>query len=127
MCMVAWRRSPVFALLIGLALTGAASAAPADPGTAALAALIRPMLAPAGDDNPIGAWEALEANRAVRWGAGPIMTDKPSPDGNYFARPGQANLAGRSVFVAATGARAGVFSVYIRDTAASVGAAVSRI
>ncbi len=47
------------------------------------------------------------------------MQDKPSPDGNYFTRPGRGMASGRPLDVLATGARSGVFSVYIRDPRAT--------
>src|SRR3569623_272658 len=87
----------------------------ADAGAASLAELIKPLLILPADSG--GAWDDLEADRAIRWGAGPTMLNKPSPDGNFFARPGQAALPGRAVTVVASGARSMVFSVYIRDPA----------
>src|ERR1700712_3080731 len=83
----------------GLALLATAASAvialpvSAQTPTANLPELVKPLMLPAGD-NSIGDWGALDRDRAVKWGAGPTMLDKPSPDGNYFARPGQATVAG---------------------------------
>jgi hypothetical protein len=43
------------------------------------------------------------------------MSSRASPDGNFFARPGQASVAGRTLTVVASGARSMVFSIYLRD------------
>lgn len=96
-----------------LLLAGRAQAA--DPNASALAEFLKPLLILPADSG--GAWEDLSNNRAVRWGAGPTMFDKPSPDGNYFARPGQTALAGHPVTVVASGARSMVFSYYLSDPA----------
>jgi len=100
---------------MALLLLAGGRAAAADAGAAALAELIKPLLILPADSG--GAWEDLEADRAIRWGAGPTMLNKPSPDGNFFARPGQATLSGRPVTVVASGARSMVFSVYVGDPA----------
>lgn len=100
---------------MALLLLAGGRAAAADAGATALAELIKPMLILPADSG--GAWEGLEADRAIRWGAGPTMLNKPSPDGNFFARPGQTTLSGRPVTVVASGARSMVFSFYVRDAA----------
>jgi hypothetical protein len=107
-----------FALIpLAAALAFGAGSALGQPGSATggLPDLIKPLLFPATPEAGGAAWEDLEKDRAIRWGAGPIMLDRASPDGSFFARPGAASLAGRPVMVAATGARSMVFSVYIRD------------
>ena len=91
---------------------GAASAA-ADPSATALAELIKPLLILPADSG--GDWEGLESHPAIRWGGGPVMSSRASPDGNFFARPGQASVAGRTLTVVASGARSMVFSIYLRD------------
>jgi hypothetical protein len=96
-------------------LGGAASGQPS--ATGGLPGLIKPLLFPSATDAGGAAWEDLEKDRAIRWGPGPIMLSRASPDGNFFARPGQATLAGRPVTIAASGARSMIFSVYIRDPA----------
>ncbi|WP_372786144.1 hypothetical protein [Phenylobacterium sp.] len=93
----------------------AGHAVAAEPTATALADLVKPLLILPADSG--GAWDDLEADRAIRWAAGPTMLNKPSPDGNFFARPGQATLSGRPVTVVASGARSMVFSVYVRDPA----------
>jgi hypothetical protein len=97
-----------------LVIGGAASAA-GDPSAAAVADLIKPLLILPADSG--GAWDDLEKHPAIRWGAGPVMSSRASPDGNFFARPGQASVSGRTLTVVATGARSMVFSVYLRDPA----------
>jgi len=102
-----WLRAAATA---GLLLVGGRTVAADASG---LADLLKPLLILPADSG--GAWDDLEADRAIRWGAGPIMLNKPSPDGNFFARPGQATLAGRPVALVASGARSMVFSYYVRD------------
>jgi hypothetical protein len=101
------------ALAIGpaLCLPGVASAQ-----ATGLPALIKSLLL--GPRETLAGWEELDKIRGVRWGQGPVMLDKPAPDGSTFARPGQAMLDGRPVMLAASGARAGSFSIYLRDAAA---------
>ena len=106
-----WIRAAATALFL---LAGGRAMA-ADAGAASLGELLKPLLILPADSG--AAWEGLEADRAVRWGAGPTMLNKPSPDGNFFARPGQATLSGRPITVVASGARSMVFSVYVRDPA----------
>jgi hypothetical protein len=65
-------------------------------------------------------WSDIEASRTIRWAQGPVMTDKPAPDGNFFARPGQAMFAGRPMMVVATGARTMVFNYYLRNPGAPI-------
>src|SRR4051812_4517739 len=103
-----WVRAAAAAAV--LLVSGRALAAEA--GATNLADLIRPLLILPADSG--GAWDELEANRAIRWGAGPTMLNRPSPDGNFFARPGQAALSGHPITVVASGARSMVFSFYIR-------------
>jgi hypothetical protein len=98
----------------------ATQAAAADPSAVALAELVKPLLlAPARDFMPPG-WNDIEADRAIRWAQGPVMTDKPAPDGSFFARPGQAMFAGRPMMVVATGARSMVFNYYFRNPGAPI-------
>ncbi|MDB5451825.1 MAG: hypothetical protein JWO33_403, partial [Caulobacteraceae bacterium] len=108
------RLAGVTAALVIIALSGAAQA---DQATSGLAELIKPLLLPPSTDVSGAAWDDLDANRAIRWGAGPVMLNRPSPDGNYFARPGQATVAGRPLSIIAAGARSMVFSYYFRDPA----------
>jgi hypothetical protein len=99
----------------------AKDAAPQGPPT--LVSLIKPFLI--AKDQSVGDWTKLDANKAVTWGPGPSMQDKPSPDGNFFVRPGRGQIDGRALDVLATGARSGVFSVYIRDPGAMADAAAT--
>ena len=101
--------------IIATAVLFAGMAAAASGPAAALAEFIKPLLLLPADSG--GAWDDLEKVPAVRWAAGPTMLDKPSPDGNYFARPGQATVGGRSLGIVASGARSMVFSIYLRDPA----------
>jgi len=90
-------------------------AAAADPAAAGLGQLIKPLLILPADS--AASWDDLEKDPAIRWGQGPIMLNRASPDGNFFARPGQASVSGRTWGVLASGARTMVFSVYLRDPA----------
>jgi len=111
-------RLPLFALAataLMLAAPGAWSATAPAASPATLPSLITPLLVPAKGLGTVGDWAALDKVKAVTWGPGPTMQDKPSPDGNYFIRPGRGMIDGRPLDVLATGARSGVFSVYIRD------------
>lgn len=103
-------------LVVGVLLLvgGSASAAP-DRSTPALAELIKPFLILPADSG--GDWQGLEKHPAIRWAGGPVMSSRASPDGNFFARPGQVVVAGRTLTVVASGARSMVFSVYLRDPA----------
>ena len=105
------------AALAALMFAAAAVAAPAPPPPpASVAEFVRAFLIPPTQDG--GAWDSLDRITLVHWTTpGPTMTDKPSPDGNYFARIGQGAVAGRPLQVAATGARSMVFSYYVRDAA----------
>jgi hypothetical protein len=103
------------------AAQGAAPQSAAAPPAGALPGLIRPLMLSAASGETVGDWQGLEKDRTVTWGAGPVMLPRPSPDGNYFARPGQATVAGRKLLVVASGARAGVMSVYIGDPAPPAG------
>jgi hypothetical protein len=87
----------------------------ADPNAVALGQLIKPLLILPADS--AASWEDIGKAPGFRWGQGPVMTERPSPDGNFFGRPGQTTLAGRTVGVVASGARSMVFSVYLRDSA----------
>jgi hypothetical protein len=119
-----WSLFPAAALTLVL-VTTACPAAAAPDAAATLPSLIRPFLVPAKGLGTVGDWSTLEANRAVTWGPGPTMQDRPSPDGNYFVRPGRGQAGGRPLDVLATGARSGVFSVYIRDPGATANAAAT--
>jgi hypothetical protein len=103
------------AVALAALLPGGRAVAAGDPSTAVLADLIKPLLILPADSG--GAWEDLEKHPAIRWGAGPVVSSRASPDGNFFARPGQASVSGRTLTVVATGARSMVFSVYLRDPA----------
>ncbi len=92
-----------------------AGAAAADPAAAALGQALKPLLIAPGEG--AASWEGIEKVPAIRWGAGPVMLDRASPDGNFFARPGQASVSGRTWTVVASGARTMVFSIYLRDPA----------
>ncbi|MGH6910345.1 MAG: hypothetical protein ACREEG_09180, partial [Phenylobacterium sp.] len=105
-------------LAFATALLFATSALAADPNAVALGQLIKPLLILPADSG--SAWEDIEKAPGFRWGQGPVMTERGSPDGNFFARPGQATLAGRPIVVVATGARTMVFSFYLRDPAPSM-------
>ncbi|MDB5462806.1 MAG: hypothetical protein JWP23_1195 [Phenylobacterium sp.] len=107
--------APCAILAAVFSLVASSAQAAADPSATALAELVKPLLVLPGDSG--GAWEDLEKHPTIRWGAGPVMLDRASPDGNFFARPGQASLAGRTLAVVASGARSMVFSVYLRDPA----------
>jgi hypothetical protein len=102
-------------IVAGLAAC-AGQAMAADPSATALAELVRPLLLPPARDFMPPDWGQLDANRAIRWGQGPVMTEKPAPDGSFFARPGQASLAGRPMMVVATGARSMVLNYYFRNS-----------
>jgi hypothetical protein len=106
---------PLAAAVAVLLSSSGAVAAPADPSAVAVAELVKPLLILPADSG--ADWEGLDKVPATRWAPGPTMTSKPSPDGNFFARPGQASLLGRPVAVLATGARTMVFSIYLRDPA----------
>ena len=103
----------VLAAMVVFAASEPSRAAP-EPSPA-LPSLVKPFLLPAKGLGTVGDWAALDANKAATWGQGPTMQAKPSPDGNYFVRPGRGQTDGRPLDVLATGARSGVFSVYIRD------------
>jgi len=111
---MAWKWPVRLVAAFALVASGAVAA---DRGAGELAQLIKPLLLPPSADPSGGSWEELDANRAIRWGAGPVMLNRPSPDGNYFARPGQATVAGRPLGIIAAGARSMVFSYYFRDPA----------
>lgn len=103
--------------MVRLAFTAVLVFAPAafaaDPNAVALGQLIKPLLIPPADS--AASWEDIGKAPGFRWGQGPVMTARPSPDGNFFGRPGQATLAGHSVGVVASGARTMVFSIYLSD------------
>ena len=102
-------------LAFAAALLFATPALAADPNAVALGQLIKPLLILPADS--AASWEGIEKAPGFRWGQGPVMTERASPDGNFFARPGQTTLSGRTVGVVASGARTMVFSVYLRDPA----------
>ena len=113
MTWISWMRRAMLAAAL-LFACGPANAA-ADPSATALAELIKPLLILPADSG--GDWEGLESHPAIRWGGGPVMSSRASPDGNFFARAGQASVAGRTLAVVASGARSVVFSIYLRDPA----------
>jgi hypothetical protein len=82
---------------------------------AGLAALLQSFITPEG----IG-WEQLDQHREVRWSVpNPVMLKSVAPDGSSFARPGVATFGGRTLSVAASGARAGVASLYVSEPVAA--------
>jgi hypothetical protein len=103
------------ATLTVVLVASAAVAAPPAAAPSTLAEFLKPFLILPADSG--GAWEDLGRNPAVHWTSTPTMTNKPSPDGNFFAQVGQGSLGGRSIAVVATGARSMVFSIYLRDPA----------
>jgi len=105
-------------LALAAALAFATPALAADPNAVALGQLIKPLLILPADS--AASWEDVGKAPGFRWGQGPVMTERPSPDGNFFARPGQATLSGRTVTAVATGARTMVFSIYLRDPSPSL-------
>jgi hypothetical protein len=109
--------APLAGLMVAVLVVFAGGAARAEQGASELAQLIKPLLLPPSDNVSGASWEDLKPNGAIRWGAGPVMLNRPSPDGNYFARPGQATLSARPVTIVASGARSMVFSYYFRDPA----------
>jgi hypothetical protein len=112
-------RLSVFALAASAIIVAASPAWSAPDAAATLPSLIKPLLVPAKGLGTVGDWAALDKIKVVTWAPGPTMQDKPSPDGNYFIRPGRGMIGGRPLDVLATGARSGVFSVYIRDPGAT--------
>jgi hypothetical protein len=104
--------------LTSLLIASVAVAAP--PAPSSLAEFLKPFLILPADSG--GAWEDIDKVPGIRWTSETTMTNKPSPDGNFFARIGQGSLGGRSLAVVATGARTMVFSLYIRDPAAAMDA-----
>jgi hypothetical protein len=103
----------VVRLAFAAVLLLASSAAAADQGAVALAQFLKPLLILPADS--AASWEGIEAAPAIKWGQGPVEHSRASPDGNFYARPGQATLSGRALSVVASGARTMVFSVYLRD------------
>lgn len=105
----------VVRLAFAAVLLLASSAVAADPGAVALGQFLKPLLILPADS--AASWEGIEAAPAIKWGQGPVELSRAAPDGNFFARPGQATLSGRTLSVVASGARTMVFSVYLRDPA----------
>jgi hypothetical protein len=103
-------------LLAGSAPAIAAPAAPAS-NPAAVARLFVQFLLPASVEYSAGDWDMVRAVRAVRWSKGPILLDKPTPEGAFFALPGQIAIGGRQAVVVANGARTMVFNYYLLDPA----------
>ena len=113
------RHVPARGVIAGWVLAMAGVAGPAiaaDPVAVALAETVKPLLLPAGSEGTFGDWRDLEAARGVQWlPLPPTMLDKPSPDGNYFARPGRGTVGGKPMIVVASGARTMVMSVYFNN------------
>ena len=107
-------------MLVAALAACASQAMAADPSASALAGLVKPLLLPPAREFMPPGWDGMEANRAIRWGQGPVMTEKPAPDGSFFARPGQAMFAGRPMMVVATGARTMVLNYYFRNPGAPI-------
>jgi len=103
----------VVRLAFAAVLLLASRAVAADTGAVALAQFLKPLLILPADS--AASWEGIEAAPAIKWGQGPVELSRPSPDGNFYARPGQATLSGRSLSVVASGPRTMVFSIYLRD------------
>ena len=104
-------------LLAGLfALTSLRAVAAPDPAAAGLVDLVKPLMQPASPYNSPPDWSQLDTIRTIRWRPlPPVESERPSPDGNYFVRPGQAVLAGRPIMVVASGARTMVMSYYFQN------------
>ncbi|MBS0332328.1 MAG: hypothetical protein JSS35_06140, partial [Proteobacteria bacterium] len=98
--------------LAGLAAVSHAQAQAPARG-ADLPSLVRGLLV--GPQDAGQGWDDLDKIRGTKWGQGPVLLAKPTPDGSEMARPGQATIDGRSVQLVAAGARAGVFAIYVRD------------
>jgi hypothetical protein len=84
-------------------------------GPATVARLFIHFLMPADVDYSANDWNATSEVPGVRWSNGPIMLDNPTPDGAYFAMPGQMTIDGRQAIVVANGARTMVGSFYVLD------------
>lgn len=104
---------PVLCAVAAAVAMGMASHADAQPP--GLPALVRSLLV--GPQDAGQGWDDLDRIKGTAWGAGPVALSHPTPDGNELARPGAAVIEGRKVELAASGARAGVFSIYVRDAA----------
>jgi hypothetical protein len=103
-------------LVLALAFGCSGVAAAADAVALAFAETVKPLLMPSGSEGTFGDWRDLEAVRGVQWAPlPPAMLDKPSPDGNYFARPGRGTIGGKPMVVVASGARTLVMSVYFNN------------
>jgi hypothetical protein len=107
-------------LLVAPAARSATAAPAAAPVT--MPSLVKSFMIPAKGLGTVGDWAALDKIKAVTWAPGPTMQDKPTPDGSYFVRLGRGMIGGRPLDVLATGARSGVFYVYIRDPGATANA-----
>jgi hypothetical protein len=112
-------RHLTLAAAAALVMTTSASAAPTvgTSRSAVVARLFVQFLLPASVDYSAGDWNMTRAVGAVRWGKGPIMLDKPTPEGAYFALPGQFAVGGRQAVVVANGARTMVSNYYLLDPA----------
>lgn len=107
------------AALLAAPISLAASQATPKPESA-FAGLVKSYL---GRGLPAG-WDALEQLPGTRWAALPPQSlTNCLPDGGCFTRQGQLAIGGRSITVIATGARTMVLNVYIRNSAAPLGAA----
>ena len=100
-----------------VAASANAAAAARESRSAAVARLFVQFLMPATVDYSAGDWDTTRAVRGVRWGKGPILLEKPTPEGAFFALPGQVTIGGRQAVVVANGARTMVFNYYLLDPA----------
>ncbi len=84
---------------------------------AAVARLLSRFLLPAKAEYSASDWNTVRAVRAdsLRWGEGPIMLQRATPEGDMFSMPGHAVLDGQQVQLAANGARTMVFNIRMLD------------
>ena len=106
--------------LVPAVLLAAFQAAPSPGPEATLVAVIRSFL----DKNANTEWGALDQLPKTKFGA-PAPTELRTclPDGSCHTRPGTMSLGGKTVNVAATGARSIVMSLLVRNSAPFVGEA----
>lgn len=105
---------PAAAMVLSAALaTPAAAAAPVyGPVVEVIEAFATPGRLPGSED--------LDALRRARWAPeGIVLLEELTPDGNSFARNGTIAAGRRLLGISVTGARAGIFSVYLSDTRAA--------
>lgn len=108
-----------FRAAAGAVAVAMAASAMAAPAAAPVAGLMRAFLT----SGPGLGWEDLDSRTAVQWlTPGPTMLKTNAPDGGSFARPGTATIDGRTFSVAATGARAGVGSIYFSEATPALAA-----